>query len=262
MKAFHSFFLLVIVLFLRVSPVLAVSANEYGVGAEDYIVEENGKDLLSEGNAWYGEEGQKEIGDPLESWNRMVFGVNDKLYFWVMKPAKIAYTEVVPKDIRSSLGNFFSNLGSPLRLVNTFLQGRIEDAGVELSRFVVNSFLGVFGFGDVAAESFDLMPQRADFGQTLGVYGIGEGLYFCWPLLGPSTLRDSFGLVADYSLNALPYSEVDIATQITVRGVELVNRMSIVPDVYEDMKKNSLDPYVAMRQAYIDYRRALIKAGR
>jgi phospholipid-binding lipoprotein MlaA len=262
MKAFYSFLFFVTVLLLPVSPVHAVSANEYGVGAEDYIVEGKGKDLSSEDATWYGDEGQKDIRDPLESWNRVGFGINDRLYFWVLKPVKNAYTTVVPRDIRSSFGNFFSNLGSPIRLVNTLLQGRIKDSGVEFSRFAVNTFLGVFGFGDVAADSFDLKPQRADFGQTLGVYGIGEGVYLCWPLLGPSSIRDSVGLAAEYTLNAVPYSDVDFASLMTLRGVELVNRMSIVPDVYEDMKMNSLDPYVAMRQAYIDYRRALIKAGR
>ena len=240
------------------------AANEYLVSPDDFMVEgqADGNDLLTDDEAWYGDEDHHEVRDPLELWNRAVFGLDDRLYFWVWKPVKKTYTAVLPKDIRSAVGHFFNNLATPIRLVNTLLQGRFGDAGVEMSRFLVNSTLGVYGFGDVAAESFDLKPQRADFGQTLGVYGIGEGVYLYWPLLGPSNIRDSVGLVAGYSLDAIPASELDTVVLLTARTVEVVNGMSLEADLREEIKKNSLDPYVAMRQAYNDYRNAFIKAGK
>ncbi len=252
------------VLGLQLTAVRGHAANEkmegpQGVSAEGQAAE---KDLLAEDGAWYGDEDRHEIRDPLEPWNRAVFSFNDRLYYWVLKPVKTVYSEAVPKDIRSAFGNFFANLATPVRLVNTVLQGRFGDAGVELSRFVVNSTLGVYGFGDAAADCFDLSPQRADFGQTMGVYGIGEGLYLYWPVFGPSNLRESAGLVAGISLNAIPTSELDTAIVLSARGVERVNQMSLDPDFYEDMKKNSLDPYVAIRQAYHDYRSAFVKAGK
>lgn len=242
---------------------IVVKAQEYGVGAEDYIVVDDGlQDLLSEEQDWDDEQQYVGIYDPLEPWNRIVFEFNDRLYFWVLKPVKEGYSAVVPTDIRICIGNFFFNLGAPVRLVNNILQGRGEDAGVVLSRFLINSTLGVYGFGDVAAEEFDLEPQRADFGQTLGVYGVRGGIYICWPLLGPSNVRDTVGLVADYYAAPLQYTDLDTTGQIALRGVEFINRMSILPDVYEEMKRISLDPYVATREAYTDYRRGLIRVKR
>ncbi len=239
-------------------PSVALSEDKYGVGGDDYIVENGAPDLLGDESEWENEKEPAGIYDPLEPLNRAFFEFNDKLYFWVLKPVKQGYTYVVPEDIRVSVGNFFYNLAAPVNLTNTLLQGRFEDSGVVFKRFVINSTLGIFGFGDVAAVDFDLKPERGDFGETLGVYGIGEGIYLCWPLFGPSNVRDSVGIVGDMQLHPYSYLEFDSAAQSFARGSEFINRLSITPDVYEDIKKISLDPYVATRQAYIDYRRNLI----
>jgi len=201
---------------------------------------------------------QPDVNDPLESLNRAVFTFNDKAYFWVLKPTKNAYSAVVPKDIRDSLGNAFYNIAAPVRFINNLLQGKVEDAGIVLSRFMINSTLGVFGLGDPASRDFGIEPRPADFGQTLGTWGVGEGVYILLPFLGPSTVRDSFGFAGDVYLHPIPYVSDSFTFDVAYLGTDRVNLMSITPDVYEELKRLSLDPYVAARQAYFDYRRSIV----
>ncbi len=199
-----------------------------------------------------------EIYDPLEPLNRAIFVFNDKVYFWVLKPTKNAYSYVLPSDIRRIIGNAFSNLAAPIRLLNNVLQGKFEDAGVVLSRFAINSTLGVFGFGDPAYVDFDLEPRPADFGQTLGKWKIGDGFYLCLPFLGPSNVRDTVGFVGDIYMHPVPYFSQNFTFDMTYLVTSRVNLLSISPDVYEELKRISLDPYVAARQGYYDYRRSII----
>lgn len=239
-------------------PAAGLADDKYGISGEDYIVGNGAPDLLDEDLAMEDNGASIGVYDPLEPVNRVFFVFNDRLYFWVLKPVKQGYAAVVPGDIRFVIGNFFNNLASPVDFVNTLLQGRFKDAGVVLSRFLINSTIGVYGFGDIAAEGFGLEPKRGDFGETLGVYGIGEGIYLCWPFFGPSNVRDSVGLFADMQLHPYSYFELDTEDQIALRGFEYINRLSITSNVYEEIKKIAVDPYVATRQAYIDYRRNMI----
>ncbi len=218
-------------------------------------------DLLSEEVDESEEYVDKGVADPLEPLNRVVFVFNDRLYFWVLKPVRTGYRAVVPRDIRGCLGNFVNNLATPVVLINTLLQGRWHDTGVVLARFGVNTVLGVYGFADPAASEFDLAPPSADFGQTLGVYGQGEGIYLCLPVFGPSNIRDSIGLVADNLAHPLTYLDVDSAQLISFSAGSYLNRLSLSSDVYEEMKRYSLDPYVSARQAYHEYRNARIEGG-
>ena len=194
------------------------------------------------------------VYDPLEPMNRVFFQINDKLYFWVLKPVKTGYSAVVPQDIRKCFGNFFDNIASPVSFVNNLLQGRFEDSGVVLSRFVINTTMGIFGFADEASEVFHLSPRPADFGETLGVYGLGGGIYFVWPVIGPSNIRDSVGFVGDIYAHPVTYLDWDTGEQAGYYMGNRINAMSLGPDVYEDLKKMSLDPYVAARQAYSEHR--------
>ena len=196
--------------------------------------------------------------DPLEPVNRIFFEFNDKLYYWVLSPVSDAYSAVVPFDIRYSIGNFVNNLSAPVRFVNNILQWKIGDAGVVLSRFLINSTLGVYGFGDPAWVEFNLEPKPEDFGQTLGVWGVGEGIYLCLPVLGPSNLRDTVGFAADAYTHPVVYFADDILFSAGYYSGSRVNLLSLNPDVYEDLKKYSLDPYISMRQVYLDYRRTKI----
>ncbi|THB79788.1 MAG: VacJ family lipoprotein [Desulfobulbaceae bacterium] len=203
---------------------------------------------------------QDTISDPLEPMNRFFFEVNDILYFWVLKPAKTGYRFVVPYEFRLCVGNFFSNISAPIRFVNNVLQGEFEDAGVVLGRFMINSTLGVFGLGDPASVDFDIEPREADFGQTLGKWGVGEGVYLCLPVLGPSSLRDGAGLLGDVYLHPVTYYAAgDIGISAGYYVVDNVNAGSLGTDVYEEITRIALDPYVAARQAYYEYRKALIE---
>lgn len=199
------------------------------------------------------------IRDPLEPMNRFFFRVNDELYEWVLKPTTRVYSRILPRDLRECVGNFFHNLASPITLVNSLLQGDLPLAGKTVSRFVINSTMGVYGFVDVASLEFDIDPERADFGQTLGKWGLSEGIFLYWPFFGPSSVRDSVGLVTDTYFHPVPYLHdnwrIDMAYYTTTR----VNNLSLNPDLYEDVKRYSLDPYVASRQAYYEYRKAMIE---
>jgi len=202
---------------------------------------------------------ERTIYDPLEPMNRVFFEFNDTLYEWVFKPVTDGYIWLVPRDLRGSFGNFFFNLAMPVRLLNTLLQFDFEASGLVLERFFINSTLGVYGLVDVADLEFDIKPQRGDFGQTLGKWGFGEGLYFCWPVLGPSSLRGTVGTLADAYTHPIPYFHNNRLLDVGYYTSNRINTISLQPDLYDDLKRFSLDPYVASRQAYFEYRQALIE---
>ncbi|MCF8055555.1 MAG: VacJ family lipoprotein [Desulfocapsa sp.] len=195
------------------------------------------------------------FNDPLEPINRFFFEFNDKLYYWFLKPVNKAYTAVLPIELRFSFGNFVVNLSAPIRFLNNLLQGKVYDAGIVLSRFLINSTLGVYGFGDPALVDFGLEPKPEDFGQTLAVWGVGEGVYLCLPVIGPSNVRDSFGFAADAYTHPMVYFVDDIWVSAGYYAGSRINLLSLNPDLYEDLKAYALDPYVSMRQVYLDSRR-------
>ena len=239
-----AFFILLALIFVSRD---AVWAAERGMSGQsiDLLNDEFKADDLNQRNSVY---------DPLEPMNRVFFEINDKLYFWVLKPVKTGYSAVVSEDIRQCFGNFFDNVASPVSFLNNLLQGRLEDSGVVLSRFAINTTMGIFGFADAASEVFHITPRPADFGQTLGVYGFGEGIYFVWPVIGPSNIRDSVGFAGDIFAHPVTYLDWDIMEGVAYSMGNRINAMSLGPDVYEDLKKMSLDPYVAARQAYTEHR--------
>ncbi len=157
------------------------------------------------------------------------------------------------------IGNFFSNVSAPVRLLNNILQGEFIDASIVVGRFVINSTVGVLGIGDPAADAFGLKKQSGDFGQTLGKWGVGEGVYMCWPILGPSNLRDTVGHSGDAVSHPIFYIHTEPLQTITYSVTERVNALSTGASVYEDLKKISIDPYVATRKAYTDFRRELVE---
>lgn len=199
-----------------------------------------------------------EIADPLEPFNRTMYGFNDILYFWVVKPVTGVYTGVMPKPARIGIRNFFQNLTTPIRFVNCLLQGKGKGAHTELDRFLVNTTVGVLGFGDPALDKYGLEPVEEDLGQTLAVYGLGDGFYIVWPLLGPSTVRDSVGKLGDAFLNPVFYLEPTEAA-VGVSAVRFTNESSFHIGEYESFKAEAVEPYIAMRQAYIQYRKKKIK---
>jgi phospholipid-binding lipoprotein MlaA len=201
---------------------------------------------------------EKTVPDPLEPWNRLVFTFNDRLYFWVMKPAAKGYNAVVPEAVRTSVSNFFKNLTTPVRFVNALLQGKIQSAGIELARFGINTIYGLAGLLDTAKRHFNLERQEKDTGLTLGFYGIGEGIYIIWPFLGPSSLRDTIGTVGDGFLSPVNYIN-PVEDAVAINSYEYFNSVSLQIGEYEDLKESAIDPYIAVKDSYVQHRRYLIK---
>jgi len=219
--------------------------------------EGEGGSLESELDVFSDEETEEEVAhvaDPLQSWNRAMFHINDKLYFWILKPVSRGYKAVIPTPVRSGVRNFFHNISAPVRIVSALLQGKGRKASAELTNFLINSTVGVLGFGNPAKRWPELAPSEEDIGQTLASYGIGDGFYIVWPILGPSTLRDSIGMVGDWFLDPTSYVE-PFEAYAAVWTLENVNATSFRIGDYESLKEAAIDPYIALRNAYIQNRK-------
>ncbi|MDA8127023.1 MAG: VacJ family lipoprotein [Deltaproteobacteria bacterium] len=217
------------------------SADEYG------DIEITAPEKTAEGAA-------TAIADPLEPFNRAMYQFNDKLYFWLLKPVAQGYGKAVPETARIGVGNFFTNLAFPIRFVNCLLQGNFTGAAEELGRFSINTLWGVGGFLDPAASpEIQLFKQEEDFGQTLGSYGLGQGFFINWPFFGPSSPRDTVGLVGDAFLSPTTYLSPWYVGAGT-KGFDRVNDTSLTIGNYEALKEAAIDPYVALRDAYVQYR--------
>jgi phospholipid-binding lipoprotein MlaA len=198
------------------------------------------------------------IADPIKPWNTAMYHVNDKFYFWLLKPVSQGYSAVVPEDIRLSVSNFFENLTTPIRFVSSLLQLNMKKAGNELVRFVYNTTAGVGGLADVAKTDLGIKRQDEDLGQAIGHYGIGHGFYIVWPVFGPSSVRDTFGMVGDWFLDPVYYVN-PFEASLGIAAYDKVNETSFHIGDYEDLKKSAIDPYVSIRDAYIQYRKKQVE---
>jgi phospholipid-binding lipoprotein MlaA len=203
----------------------------------------------------------EEIPDPLLPWNWMWFHFNDKFFLYVWEPLAEGYGYVVPEVARRGVRNFFTNLTTPVRLVNCLLQGKWDDAGNETARFLINTTAGILGFGDPAYEKYG-PPKDEDFGQTLGYWGLNDGFFLTWPFLGPSSLRDTIGFVADGYLHPVSYIDGNphktTPTKIAIRAYDIFNRTSLQIGEYEKLRNMALDPYIAIRNIYFQNRQKKI----
>ncbi len=200
------------------------------------------------------------IADPIEPFNRAMHQFNDKLYFWVLKPVARGYKVVVPEPARISVKNFFFNLRYPARLVSCLLQADFEGAAMETGRFAINTVWGIGGLMDPAAgREMNLQKQDTDLGHTLGVYGVGHGFYIVWPFYGPSSPRDSVTIIGDQFLYPPPYF-YPWYVSLGVWSYEKVNSVSLRIGDYESLIGAAIDPYVAIRNGYIQYRLKEVKA--
>jgi phospholipid-binding lipoprotein MlaA len=197
------------------------------------------------------------VADPLEPWNRLMYHFNDKLYFWFFKPLARGYKFVVPEFARNGVNNFFRNLYTPIRFTNSLLQGKGTDAGNEFASFFVNSTWGILGFGAPAQSKLKIELSDEDLGQTFGAYGIGNGFYIVWPIIGPSTLRDTVGSVGDRFLNPVSYLDSTEAS-IAISLYDRLNETSFRIGEYEAIKAAAINPYDAIRNGYIQFRNAKI----
>jgi len=201
------------------------------------------------------------LRDPLKPMNVAFYHFNDKLYFWVLKPMAQGYQYVVPETGRVWVRNFFTNLNMPTRFVNCVLQLNARGASTELERFGINTTVGILGFSDPAFNKWQIAPYKEDFGYTLGYYGTKPWIYLHWPIFGPSNPRDTVGLVADSFTDPLGYL-LKMPPRVGVKAYDKVNGTSLVIGEYEDLKEAALDPYVAVRDAYYQYREKTIRNKR
>ncbi|MDR1789692.1 MAG: VacJ family lipoprotein [Opitutaceae bacterium] len=208
------------------------------------------------------------VSDPFESWNRAVFKFNDAAYAAVVRPVADTYVKIVPSLPRRGISNFFENLRAPLRLAANLLQGDLAQAGRELGKFAVNTTAGLAGLAKVSEKIPPLADGArplADTAQTLGFYGIPAGPFFVIPLAGPMTARDAAGYVGDYY--ASPFSWDGLRHTLVLRwwfytAAGSVNALNGLPGLlaaYDLAVKSAIDPYVAMRDAYVQYRDAMLK---
>jgi phospholipid-binding lipoprotein MlaA len=198
------------------------------------------------------------IPDPLEGFNRAMFAFNDKLYFYALKPVARAY-RYVPEGARVSVGNFFSNLKAPIRMANALVQLKLVDAGNELLRFGINTTFGIAGLFDPATKYLGIRQIDEDLGQTLGHYGVGQGFYLVVPFYGSSSLRDGIGSLTDYYLLDPTYYGLSNDLERTgAYAAQSVNTVSLDRDTYEAIKRDQLDPYIFIRDAYAQNREARV----
>ena len=199
------------------------------------------------------------IADPFESVNRSVFGFNQRVDRRVLVPTINVYRAVVPQFGRSRMRDFIDNIKTPVWFVNEVLQGDFDGAGIQATRFTLNTTVGVAGLFDVAAHGADLKKDDEDFGQTLGRWGVGDGAYVVLPFLGPSSLRDAAGRGVDNYLSPWTFVqfENDVAYRVTYSVVDVVDIREQVDQV---IRATNLapDPYIQQRSVYVQLRREKI----
>ncbi|TBU85674.1 MlaA family lipoprotein [Phytopseudomonas dryadis] len=200
--------------------------------------------------------GQAADEDPWESINRPIFRFNDTLDTYALKPLAQGYRKVTPQFLEDGIHNLFRNVGDVGNLANNLLQGKVHDAGVDTSRVLFNTTLGVLGFFDVASR-MGLQRNDEDFGQTLGVWGLGSGPYVVLPLLGPSSVRDAASKVPDSFLTAYPYMD-HVPTRNVTRGVNMIDTRASLLDAERLI---SGDKYVFIRNAYLQSREFKVRDG-
>ena len=202
-----------------------------------------------------------------EKTSRAMFKFNMSLDKAIVEPIARGYNKL-PEPIRNGTGNFTSNIATLLSVPNHLLQGNIRSAADATGSFLINTTIGILGFGNPAA-ALGLESQKEDVGQTLGAYGINSGCYFVLPILGPTTVRDSFGMVADSMIDPfsiatwrekdfmgvsgtkLDYVAVKGATTVDFRGDNMKN--------FDSLEKNSIDLYASMKSIYLQDREKKIK---
>jgi phospholipid-binding lipoprotein MlaA len=188
------------------------------------------------------------LSDPIEPANRAFFRFNQKLDDWFWSPLNRAYRFVAPEPVREGIRRALRNLNTPIFVANHVLQLRFGDAAQTLGAFVLNSTLGIFGFFEPSKEA-GWSAQPADFGQTLGLVGIGAGPYVVVPILGPTTVRDGFGSAVDRFFQPLNYV-IGIPTQLLWGGSSGLSQRDESSEQLEALRKSAVDFYAVMRSAW------------
>ena len=205
-------------------------------------------------------DGVLEEYDPWESFNEKMFTFNYKMDKYVLKPVAKGYNFVMPDRLQQMIDSGFDNLLVVQRVVNNLLQARPVGASAELGRFLINSTLGIGGLFDIAKQEFGLQKTRADFGQTLGIWGIGPGPFLVLPLMPPLTVRDGIGTAVDGAMDPLSYVLPFIWTRLGMKIGSTINDRSLNLDLYQGFEETTVDLYSAVRNGYLQRRDNMIKA--
>lgn len=204
----------------------------------------------------------RENSDPFEPANRSIYAFNERLDRAVARPIAVGYREHIPRPVRRGIRNVLNNLRGPVVLVNDMLQGEPRRAGDTLGRFVLNTTVGLAGIFDVAEAWFGVPRHTEDFGQTLAVWGLGEGPYLFLPFVGPTTLRDLAGSGVEGAASIaslLGPSAAASGFRYARAGMGLVDTREALIDPVDEMRRTSLDPYATYRSAYRQRRQADIE---
>ncbi|MBK7425184.1 MAG: VacJ family lipoprotein [Propionivibrio sp.] len=198
--------------------------------------------------------------DPFESFNRAMLAVNDGIDV-VVKPVAKGYDAAAPLPVKAGIGNFFGNLWDVLTAVNNLLQGKGSQGFSDIGRVLINSTIGIGGVFDVASE-MGLEKHMEDFGQTLGVWGVDEGPFFMWPLIGPRTTRDTFGWAVDSYMDPVWHIYNDnIALRNSMVGVRYIDLRATLLQTDKVVEQAAIDRYIFIRDAYLQNRRSEIRDG-
>lgn len=202
---------------------------------------------------------EQPIPDPLEPFNRAMFRFNDWFITDVFGPVRTVYVGVFPQDVRNGFGNFYRNLATPVRVANDILQLKVDKAVAEVLRFVLNTTFGTLGLFDVTRNIAWLNPSPEDFGQTLGHAGAGYGAYLVLPFLGPTSIRDAIGQVADSVAHPFFWAQPLADAALPMRIHDRANALSQYFDEYQQAKADAFDPYISFKDIYTQHRDALVR---
>ncbi len=196
--------------------------------------------------------------DPWEPFNERMFEFNRKLDKYILKPVAQVYDKILPDELQRMLANAFDNAGSVQRFFNSLFQGKWDGAVRELSRFLLNTTVGVGGLFDMA-KAAEIQKSREDFGQTLGWYGVRPGPYLVLPFMEPMTVRDGIGRFFDGLLDPMTYFVPFIWERLALKLEDIVNDRSLNLELYQGFEETVIDMYSAVRHAYLERRRHLVR---
>ena len=199
------------------------------------------------------------LTDPLEGYNRWMFGINETVYDAVLEPVARGYRDTVHEQLRVGIKNIFSNAMAPVKFLSSILQLEFKKSGQVLARTLINTTLGFGGMADVAGEEYGIKDVNEDFDQALGYYGVPTGPYVVLPFFGPSTARNIIGRTADALMSPGAVVGASIGTNIIVNAEDNVNAASFIVDDKKQLEDSALDEYESIRDFYHQYRHGLLK---
>ena len=197
--------------------------------------------------------------DPIEGFNRAMYGVHDGIDTVLLKPVATGYDAVLPDTVQTGVTNFFANISDIMTSVNNLLQGKPKEAISDLGRVAVNSTIGILGIFD-PASGMGLEKHDEDFGQTMGAWGVGEGAFVFLPIMGPRTVRDAAGIYMDIWFDPVNYID-HVPTRNTIWAVRVVNLRANLLPADKVIEEAALDKYSYIRDAYLQNRRNLVYDG-